>query len=116
MVGTPEIYRDKSGRFAPGSNPNPKGRPKREIEAEYLDATIAAVSIEDWARIVQAMVTFAKAGNVQAATWIGNYLLGKPQEHIAITAEQPTKYVVEMPTILGDDDGEALTIDSGKTE
>src|SRR5258708_19242827 len=97
MVGTPEIYRDKGGRFAPGSNPNPKGRPKREVEAEYLDATIAAVSKDDWQKVVGAMLNFAKSGNVQAATWLANYIVGRPTEHIAITAEEPDRYVLELP-------------------
>jgi hypothetical protein len=113
---TADYNRRPNGKFGPGNDGGP-GRPKREIEAEYLNATVAAVSIEDWAKVVQAMLNFAKSGNVQAATWLANYIVGRPTEHIAITAEEPDRYVLELPRGSEDSESEDLpALESGNDQ
>lgn len=81
--------RNEKGQFTKG-HPGGPGRPKREVEQAYLNTTIGAVSEKEWHAIVKAMVKEAKTGNVQAATWLGNYLMGKPQESIDVTSNGET--------------------------
>ena len=97
----PDVSRRADGTIMKGSVLNPKGRPRREVEAEYLSATVESVTPEDWAKVVSSMLHFAKAGNVQAATWLGNYLVGKPTERIAIEAD--TNDTIELTWgVIGD--------------
>src|SRR5260221_11315016 len=104
---TPEIYRNPDGTFGKGTIANPKGHPKREIESEFLDVTMSSVSPEDWATVVQSMVSRAKAGDVQAAKWLGDYVLGKPTEHIAITQDESLKIALHLPQMERDDNGDS---------
>ncbi|HUY34349.1 MAG TPA: hypothetical protein VMV69_16505 [Pirellulales bacterium] len=64
---------DKAGRFAPG-NPGGPGRPRREVEAEYLAATMANVTAEAWGRIVAKAVVDAEAGDRHAREWLARML------------------------------------------
>jgi hypothetical protein len=70
--------RDTNGRFAAGNCGGP-GRPRRAVEANYLSALSEAVSVKTWKRIVQKAVKEALAGDRHAREWLGDYLLGKPQ-------------------------------------
>ncbi len=103
-MASDETIRDSRGRFLPGT-PAPKGvgRPKRETEAEYLNTTIGAVSLEDWSAIVRMMVAQAKAGNVPAAKWLSDYLLGRPVEQLNVTSEDKSEIVLHWPTLSRDD-------------
>lgn len=78
--------RDEKGRFVKGTSGNPAGRARREVEAAYLHVTFGAVSEDDWRKVVAAMIKQAQRGNVAAATWLGNYFLGKPQERVDVTS------------------------------
>jgi hypothetical protein len=89
---------------------NPKGRPPRETEREYLEATIANVSIEDWRDIVEKAVEQAKHGHSGARTWLAEYLLGKPEQvHRYLVAEQ--KEVMIRVVFERHDDLPALGLD-----
>lgn len=65
--------RDKNGRFAAG-NPGGPGRPRREVERAYVDATTAAVPIDAWTAIVTKAVADAKAGDGVARAWLSKVL------------------------------------------
>jgi hypothetical protein len=65
--------RDKGGRFAAGNAGGP-GRPRREVERAYVDATIAAVPIDEWGEIVKQAVVDAKAGDGVARAWLSKVL------------------------------------------
>lgn len=65
--------RDAAGRFAAGNAGGP-GRPRREAERQYLDATLAAVSVEDWTEIVKRAAADAKAGDAKARDWLARVL------------------------------------------
>jgi hypothetical protein len=75
----------KTGKFLPGNNANPKGRPRREIEQEYVDATVAEVTVDDWRDIVKTAKAHAKAGDASARGFLAQYILGKPTERLAIS-------------------------------
>jgi hypothetical protein len=70
-------YRHDNGRFALGNRGGP-GRPRRDIEANYLAVLGEAVPIETWGAIVTKAVDQALDGDAQARTWLSNYLIGKP--------------------------------------
>lgn len=65
--------RDAAGRFAAGNAGGP-GRPRREVERQFLDATLAAVSVEDWSEIVKRAAADAKAGDAKARDWLARVL------------------------------------------
>jgi hypothetical protein len=72
--------RDKGGRFAAGNLGGP-GRPRREVERAYVDATIAAVPIDAWGEIVTQAVVDAKAGDGVARAWLSKVLgIDAPQK------------------------------------
>jgi hypothetical protein len=76
--------RDEKGRFVKG-HPGGPGRPKREVEQEFFDATVAVVSPEDWSAIVKKAVEQAKEGNGYARSWLSDYLMGKPTQRTELT-------------------------------
>lgn len=72
--------RDNGGRFAEGNGGGP-GRPRREKEAAYLAATVAAVPVADWTDIVVQAVADAKSGDHHARGWLSKVLgLDAPQK------------------------------------
>lgn len=66
------------GRPFKKGNPGGPGRPKREVERAYLDATLASVSPSDWQKVVAKALQDAKAGDAAARAWLSKYLL--PQD------------------------------------
>lgn len=67
--------RDERGRFVIG-NPGGPGRPRREVEADYLKLTANVVTPKAWERIVRAALERAEGGDLKAAQWLSTLLLG----------------------------------------
>ena len=67
--------RDQRGRFAQG-NPGGPGRKPRATEAEYLDATLGAVPLDRWQRVVAKALDLAEKGDAKARDWLGRILVG----------------------------------------
>ena len=76
------MKRDAKGRFVKGHSGNPNGRSKKEIEQDYMDATIRSVSIGDWEAIVLKAIAQAKKGDTAARKWLGDNLVGLPTQRI----------------------------------
>ena len=70
--------REPTGRFTSG-NSFGKGNPHAVRAQKLRSALFEAVSEEDLRAVVQALVTEAKAGNVQAAREVLDRTLGKPE-------------------------------------
>ena len=89
--------RNEKGQFVKGEYSGGPGRPKRRTEQEYLDATIARVTIKDWREIVDKAVWQAKKGDSKARAWLSDYLLGPPVQKLQHQGEDggPVKLVVE---------------------
>lgn len=71
------VDRDEHGRFKKGWTGGP-GRPRREVEEQYLSATIARVPVEEWQKVIDKALTQAIAGDSEARKWLSDYLMGKP--------------------------------------
>ena len=65
------------GKFAPGNAGGP-GRPARQTEREYLAATVAGCTLDDWQAIVKVAVIAAKTGDRYAREWLSGFFLGEP--------------------------------------
>lgn len=70
--------RDVHGRFAPGNRAG-QGNPFAKRVAELRSAFYEAVSREDLAAVVRALVEKARAGDVPAAREVLERLLGKAE-------------------------------------
>jgi len=67
--------RDTKGRFLPG-NPGGPGRPRRQIEAQYLATLAETCPPEVWRKICATAVERAANGDAVARAWLGRYLMG----------------------------------------
>lgn len=75
------MTRDSKGKFTKG-HPGGPGRPKREVEYDYLNALSEGVSSADWMKIVKRAVADAAKGNDKARAWLSRYLIGDKIEHV----------------------------------
>ena len=64
------MMRDEKGRFVKGSTGNPKGRPPRATEKEYLDAVYDEIPIERFRRMVTKQAERAERGDIRALEFI----------------------------------------------
>jgi len=78
MIDDREDLRDQGGRFAKGGKPGP-GRGHGNKVSAYRAAVFNAVSPEDAADVMRAMVEHAKQGDVSAARVVFERLLGAPE-------------------------------------
>jgi hypothetical protein len=87
--------RDGRGRFAQGWRGGP-GRPKRQVEEDYLEAFRRAVSIEDMVAIVETAVAQARDGNGRARDFIARYLLPETS-CVASGGGAEQRFIVHIP-------------------
>ena len=99
-------------KFQPGNNANPKGRPKTAYK-ENFDQLMAKKKMFDvasqilserWSDIFHSMCDCAEAGNVQAATFVTSYVLGKPKETVEHDVSDELKKSINI-TISKEDMG-----------
>lgn len=76
------------GRPFQKGNPGGPGRPPRATEAAYLDATVQAVPLEKWRKVVSIALQQALRGNHKAREWLGRYLLPQKPVTTAATPEE----------------------------
>ncbi|HUY37166.1 MAG TPA: hypothetical protein VMV69_30930 [Pirellulales bacterium] len=70
---------------SPSGNRGGPGRPRREVEAEYRDVTLGAVSLADWQRIIERTRDDALAGDRHAREWLARMLGLEPPARVAAT-------------------------------
>lgn len=95
------IERDDKGRFIKGNKSSP-GRPKREVEREYLDAMMGVVSIADWRAITKKAVQQALRGDSVARKWLSDYLMGTPVQRNEHTGEDGQPLSVQIIEVVKD--------------
>lgn len=71
--------RDMNGKFAKGNAGGP-GRPRRQIEQDYLAAFSEAITLDDWKEIIEKAVGQAKEGDARARQWLTHYVIGPRQD------------------------------------
>lgn len=102
------VPRGAGGRFLPGQAPKSPGRPKREIERSYLDATIAGCTMQDWAEIVRVAVVDAKKGDSVAREWLSKHILGLPTQRLEHAgSDEPMRLIISYEDESGDQDTSA---------
>ena len=79
LMPAPNGHRDGSGRFLPG-NPGGPGNPLARQIGRLRSALHEALTVEDMARVVRAMLQRAQAGDVAAARLCLEYAIGKPMQ------------------------------------
>ena len=79
LTPAPNGHRDGSGRFLPG-NPGGPGNPLARQIGRLRSALHEALTVEDMARVVRAMLKRAQAGDVAAARLCLEYAIGKPMQ------------------------------------
>lgn len=79
------VSRKKTGKrkpspsaWKPGQTGNPRGRPRRVVEQEYVDAVLGACPLKDWKRVVRQAVKDAQAGDHKAREFLAKYLAPVP--------------------------------------
>lgn len=91
-------------KFLPGNNANPKGRPKTAYK-ENFDQLMAKKKMFDeasqilserWSDIFHSMCDCAESGNVQAATFVTSYVLGKPKETVVHDVTDDAKGALKL--------------------
>lgn len=99
-------------KFLPGNNANPKGRPKTAYK-ENFDQLMAKKKMFDeasqilserWSDIYGSMCDCAEGGNVQAATFVASYVLGKPKETIEHDVGDNLKSSINISIIKDEQD------------
>ena len=90
--------RDQGGRFKPG-NKLGRGNPFNKRACELRSALMKAVTADDVAKIIAALVKLAKAGDVVAAREILDRTIGKPtQADILQCVEALESLIMEQQT------------------
>lgn len=51
----------------------------RRTESDYMGALLETVTLDDWRDVVAGALQAAKGGDPAARTWLGQYLVGKPE-------------------------------------
>src|SRR6516225_5219537 len=78
-------HRDDNGRFTTGNSVGP-GRPRRDVELDYLAALADAVPLVRWRKIIDRAVTDAEQGDAKARRWLAEYLLSRDGEPLTSLA------------------------------
>jgi len=96
--------RDDKGRFAKGNAGGP-GRPKREVERDYLQAIRDTISRKDIIEIAKRAVRDAKGGDGKARDWISRYLL--PETSGQAAGGSPSDlFIIKIPAGVRDANGD----------
>jgi hypothetical protein len=79
------VNRDVNGHLQKGSILNPKGRPKKDRERDYLDIMLNIVTPKRWTSIVNKAADQAERGDAVARKWLADYIIGAPVQRQEVT-------------------------------
>ncbi len=92
--------RDRSGRFQKGCDPGP-GRPRRDIERDYVATLSESVGLDAWRKITEKAVADALAGDPKAREFLAGYLMGKPTGNTLQRLRDDEEGTCSVGTLLG---------------
>ena len=105
------VQRDDKGRFLPGQNPNPGGRPKER--KEYMDILRSTLTPAAWRAICKKAIEQAKDGDKAARKWVAAYAIGRPlvraQVEIDTQSQINAKLTQTLDLVYGDGEDSAQT-------
>lgn len=82
--------------FQKGQSGNPKGRPKRETEREYLDILKSVCTPDDWRKIAEAARDDAIGGDKDARKWLSDHLVGLPVQRTELTGADGAGILIKL--------------------
>lgn len=96
-----------SHKWEKGQSGNLKGRPKTAFKENFDQLSAKKKMFEEatqilgerWSDIVHSMCDCAENGNVQAATFVANYVLGKPAETVKHDVSDDLKNSIHISII-----------------
>jgi len=99
-------------KWVKGQSGNLAGRPKTAYKDNFdqLKANTKMLNVasqilsERWSNIYHSMCDCAEAGNVQAATFVTSYVLGKPKETVEHDVSDELKKSIHISIIKDEND------------
>lgn len=85
-----------STSFKKGNNANPKGRPPRKTEQEYLNRFLKAVPMAAWERIIKKAVEHAELGDKDARNFLAQYAMGKPEQKVSADVDADIEVILRV--------------------
>ena len=101
--------RHTSTTWKPGQSGNPKGRPSKEVEREYLDIMITACTPERWANIVERAIHDAEKGDKFARDWVSAHLIGEPKRVHEYMINENRSVLIEVRFVQPGDTVEGMS-------
>ena len=89
------VERDTNGHLKKGSVLNPKGRPPKDRERDYLDVMLSVVTPKRWTAIVTKAAEQAERGDAVARKWLADYIIGAPVQRNEITGKSEVVIAIE---------------------
>lgn len=90
------VERDGNGHLKKGSVLNPRGRPRKEREHDYMNIMLSCITRDDWAAIVNRAKEQAIRGDAVARKWLTDYLIGPPVERKELTGADSTPLTIRV--------------------
>jgi hypothetical protein len=87
MTDEQPFKRRSNGQFEQGG-PGGPGRPRRQVEADYVRYLSDRVTPEVWAKVVDEAVEQAVLGDATARAWLSKYLCGDAGLRASLTQEE----------------------------
>ena len=87
MTDEQPFKRRRNGQFEQGG-PGGPGRPRRQVEADYVRYLSDRVPPDVWAKVVDEAVEQAILGDATARAWLSRYLCGGASLRASLTQEE----------------------------
>lgn len=94
----PRPFKDERGRFVKG-NPGGPGRPRKSTQGEFHAATVGAIPVDHWEKVVSRALEDAQAGDKNARNWLSAYVVGRPPS-IAMVDGVPVSLLERLISLL----------------
>ncbi len=73
-----------------------KSKSTLEYQAKMRDIFAEIVTADEWSKVVQVALDFAKAGNKDARAWLTPWVIGAEPKEVKLTGDEAAPLVVVM--------------------